>query len=132
MELPGTAFSQNGKEDLIVVENLVKYFPIRGGILQRVQAWVKAVDGVSFTVERRRTGRKRLRQNDRRAHLLGLITRWRFCSLRTGRAGRVASKKSGAERVWTAALTALLFLPAPNGKTSSDPGAAIDDVALWP
>jgi len=29
---------------------LVKYFPVRGGVLQRVQGWVKAVDDVSFTV----------------------------------------------------------------------------------
>jgi peptide/nickel transport system ATP-binding protein/oligopeptide transport system ATP-binding protein len=36
--------------DLVVVENLVKYFPVRGGILQRVQAWVQAVDNVSFTI----------------------------------------------------------------------------------
>ncbi len=44
----------NGKQenkDLLVVENLVKYFPIRKGILQRVHAHVKAVDGVSFTVK---------------------------------------------------------------------------------
>ena len=38
------------KGDLVIVDNLVKYFPIRGGFLQRVQAHVKAVDGVSFTV----------------------------------------------------------------------------------
>jgi oligopeptide/dipeptide ABC transporter ATP-binding protein len=43
------------KEDLIVVKNLVKYFPIRGGLLQRIQAWVKAVDGVSFTVKKGET-----------------------------------------------------------------------------
>ena len=42
--------SPNGKKDLVVVENLVKYFPVRGGILQRVQAWVQAVDDVSFTI----------------------------------------------------------------------------------
>ncbi len=41
---------KNGR-DLLVVDNLVKYFPVRGGILQRVVAWVKAVDGVSFTVK---------------------------------------------------------------------------------
>ncbi|UCF29634.1 MAG: ATP-binding cassette domain-containing protein [Chloroflexota bacterium] len=28
----------------------MKYFPVRGGVLQRVQAWVQAVDDVSFTV----------------------------------------------------------------------------------
>ena len=37
-------------DNLIEVKNLVKYFPVRGGVLQRVQAWVKAVDDVSFTV----------------------------------------------------------------------------------
>jgi len=45
----------NGKDDLIVVENLVKYFPIRRGLLQRVVAQVKAVDGVSFTIKRGET-----------------------------------------------------------------------------
>jgi peptide/nickel transport system ATP-binding protein/oligopeptide transport system ATP-binding protein len=39
-------------ETLIDVENLVKHFPVRGGVLQRVQGWVKAVDGVSFTIRR--------------------------------------------------------------------------------
>ena len=43
--------SSNGNEDLIVVKDLVKYFPVRSGILQRVQAWVQAVDGVSFTIK---------------------------------------------------------------------------------
>jgi peptide/nickel transport system ATP-binding protein/oligopeptide transport system ATP-binding protein len=38
------------KKDLIVVQNLVKYFPVRSGLLQRTVAWVQAVDGVSFTV----------------------------------------------------------------------------------
>jgi peptide/nickel transport system ATP-binding protein/oligopeptide transport system ATP-binding protein len=36
--------------DLIQVINLVKYFPVRSGVLQRTSAWVKAVDGVSFTI----------------------------------------------------------------------------------
>ncbi len=39
-------------ENLIEVKNLKKYFPVRGGVLQRVQAWVQAVDDVSFTVRR--------------------------------------------------------------------------------
>jgi oligopeptide transport system ATP-binding protein len=38
------------KKDFLVVENLKKYFPVRSGLLQRVSAWVKAVDGVSFTI----------------------------------------------------------------------------------
>lgn len=43
------------REDLLVVKDLVKYFPVRGGLLQRVVAWVKAVDGVSFTIKRGET-----------------------------------------------------------------------------
>ena len=35
---------------LIEVHNLVKYFPVRGGALQRVRGWVKAVDDVSFAI----------------------------------------------------------------------------------
>ncbi len=41
---------ENGKWDLVQVKSLVKYFPIRGGFLQRVKAWVQAVDDVSFTI----------------------------------------------------------------------------------
>jgi peptide/nickel transport system ATP-binding protein/oligopeptide transport system ATP-binding protein len=41
----------NGKDDLIVVESLVKHFPVRSGILQRVSGWVQAVDDVSFTIK---------------------------------------------------------------------------------
>ena len=37
-------------KELLVVDNLKTYFPVRAGILQRVAAWVKAVDGVSFTI----------------------------------------------------------------------------------
>jgi oligopeptide/dipeptide ABC transporter ATP-binding protein len=39
--------------NLVEVRNLVKYFPVRAGALQRIQGWVKAVDDVSFTI---RTG----------------------------------------------------------------------------
>ncbi len=46
---------KNGKEDLVVVENLVKYFPVRGGLMQRVVAWVQAVDNISFTVRKGET-----------------------------------------------------------------------------
>jgi peptide/nickel transport system ATP-binding protein/oligopeptide transport system ATP-binding protein len=35
---------------LLDVKNLVKYFPVYGGLVQRVQAWVKAVDDVSFHI----------------------------------------------------------------------------------
>ena len=43
------------KQDLIVVQDLVKHFPVRGGLLQHVVAWVKAVDGVSFTIKKGET-----------------------------------------------------------------------------
>ncbi len=42
-------------ELLLEVQNLVKYFPVRGGLLQRVQAWVRAVDDVSFFVRKGET-----------------------------------------------------------------------------
>ncbi len=41
--------------DLLQVKQLVKYFPIRGGILQRTVAQVKAVDDVSFNVKQGET-----------------------------------------------------------------------------
>ncbi len=41
----------NGRNDLVVVENLVKYFPVRAGVFQRIQGWVQAVDDVSFTIK---------------------------------------------------------------------------------
>lgn len=41
----------NNKKDLIHVKNLKKYFPVLGGILRRPVAWVKAVDGVNFTIK---------------------------------------------------------------------------------
>jgi len=40
--------SENGV--ILSVRNLVKHFPVRGGLLQRVQGWVQAVDGVSFHI----------------------------------------------------------------------------------
>lgn len=39
------------RKDLVKVKNLVKYFPVRAGLLQRVVAWVKAVDDISFNVK---------------------------------------------------------------------------------
>jgi peptide/nickel transport system ATP-binding protein/oligopeptide transport system ATP-binding protein len=43
--------SSSQPKEIIRVENLKKYFPVRGGVLQRVQAWVKAVDDVSFAIK---------------------------------------------------------------------------------
>jgi peptide/nickel transport system ATP-binding protein/oligopeptide transport system ATP-binding protein len=45
-----TELPRNGKKHLIEVKELVKYFPVRGGLLQRVVAWVQAVDNVSFFI----------------------------------------------------------------------------------
>ncbi len=44
------AVKKNGKQDLIQIKDLVKYFPVRGGLLQRVVGWVQAVDNVSFSI----------------------------------------------------------------------------------
>lgn len=38
-------------ESILKVEDLKKYYPIKGGLLQRVVSHVKAVDGVSFEVK---------------------------------------------------------------------------------
>ena len=40
----------SGKGDLVVVKDLKKYFPVRSGLMQRITAQVKAVDGVSFNI----------------------------------------------------------------------------------
>ena len=42
-------------EDLVEVQHLVKYFPVRAGLMQRVVNWVKAVDDISFTVKKGET-----------------------------------------------------------------------------
>ncbi len=49
------SFAKNGQQEspkrvLVEVKNLVKYFPVRSGLLQRVNAHVKAVDDVSFHI----------------------------------------------------------------------------------
>ena len=47
-----TAPAPEAEEPIVVVENLVKYYPIYGGILRRKIGDVKAVDGVSFEIKR--------------------------------------------------------------------------------
>lgn len=49
MSKPVTS-KESPKRDLVIVKNLVKYFPVRAGLLQRVAAWVQAVDDISFTI----------------------------------------------------------------------------------
>jgi len=51
-EAPATAPAPAEREPLVVVEDLVKYYPILGGFLRRKIGDVKAVDGVSFEVSR--------------------------------------------------------------------------------
>jgi oligopeptide/dipeptide ABC transporter ATP-binding protein len=41
--------------DYLTVSNLVKWFPVRGGLLGRVKANVKAVNGVSFSIRKGET-----------------------------------------------------------------------------
>jgi oligopeptide/dipeptide ABC transporter ATP-binding protein len=40
---------------LLEGRNLTKHYPVTRGLLQRVVAWVRAVDGISFTIERGKT-----------------------------------------------------------------------------
>jgi peptide/nickel transport system ATP-binding protein/oligopeptide transport system ATP-binding protein len=47
--------SNTTKEYIVEVKNLVKYFPVRAGLLQRVVAYVQAVDNISFAVRRGET-----------------------------------------------------------------------------
>ena len=48
-EQNGSATKQK-KRVLVEVNNIVKHFPVRSGLLQRVSGWVKAVDDVSFFI----------------------------------------------------------------------------------
>jgi peptide/nickel transport system ATP-binding protein len=55
-EAAGTAEAKDGERPdpqsvLLRVENLVKYFPVRGGLLRRTQGYVRAVDDVSFSIK---------------------------------------------------------------------------------
>ncbi|MEH2477989.1 peptide/nickel transport system ATP-binding protein [Nitrobacteraceae bacterium AZCC 2146] len=43
------------RQPLLIVNGVKKYFPIRGGILNRKQGEVRAVDGVSFAVQKGET-----------------------------------------------------------------------------
>jgi oligopeptide/dipeptide ABC transporter ATP-binding protein len=55
MEQSKASTAKSRDQDLVVVKDLVKYFPIKGGVLQRVQAWVRAVDGISFSIKKGET-----------------------------------------------------------------------------
>jgi peptide/nickel transport system ATP-binding protein len=49
------AENMNSNDDLVRVEHLKKYFPVRAGIMQRAVAQVLAVDDVSFSIKRGET-----------------------------------------------------------------------------
>lgn len=48
---PESANGNGSADPLLAVQGLKKYFPVREGLLQRVNGWVKAVDGVSFSIK---------------------------------------------------------------------------------
>jgi len=43
------------QDTLLSVKRLKKYFPITGGLFRKVVSWVKAVDDISFTIEKGKT-----------------------------------------------------------------------------
>ena len=45
----------DGRDDLVSVEHLKMYFPVKKGVLQRRVGWVRAVDDVTFSVQRGET-----------------------------------------------------------------------------
>jgi oligopeptide transport system ATP-binding protein len=52
---PLVTLDKSKHDILLEVDRLVKFFPVRGGLLQRTVAWVKAVDDVSFFIRRGET-----------------------------------------------------------------------------
>ncbi len=50
-----TEQTSNGSKPLVEVNNLVKYYPVHGGVFRRVVAWVQAVDNISFTINKGET-----------------------------------------------------------------------------
>ena len=54
-EVQAAPLAGSGQPNLVEVRNLVKYFPVRSGVMQRVAAWVQAVDDVSFFVRKGET-----------------------------------------------------------------------------
>ncbi|HEX5906874.1 MAG TPA: ATP-binding cassette domain-containing protein, partial [Propionibacteriaceae bacterium] len=57
MSAPAQPAAADAEQDsnLIIVEDLIKHFPIRAGLLRRQVGAVQAVDGVNFAVKKRET-----------------------------------------------------------------------------
>ncbi|MBQ9058576.1 MAG: ABC transporter ATP-binding protein [Atopobiaceae bacterium] len=49
---PALQDSEAHSDTILQVRDLKKYFPIKGGFMNRVVGWVKAVDGVTFNLKR--------------------------------------------------------------------------------
>ena len=47
--------SENHNGEMLVVKDLVKYFPVRAGVFRSIVNWVQAVDGVSFSIRKGET-----------------------------------------------------------------------------
>ncbi|MHA2103672.1 MAG: ABC transporter ATP-binding protein [Candidatus Hodarchaeales archaeon] len=47
--------SQDSQENILEIKDLVKYFPITGGLFNRTLGYVHAVDGVSFNIPKGKT-----------------------------------------------------------------------------
>ena len=47
--------SENHNGEILVVKDLVKYFPVREGVFRSIVNWVQAVDGVSFSIRKGET-----------------------------------------------------------------------------
>ena len=45
----------SGNNTILKVEDLKKYFPIRRGFFQRITGWIRAVESVSFNIEKGKT-----------------------------------------------------------------------------
>lgn len=50
-----TDMEQENKVWMLRVEDMKKYYPVKGGIITHTTGYVKAVDGVSFSIEKGET-----------------------------------------------------------------------------
>ncbi len=55
MKLDNSSASKKEDEEILSIENLKTYYPILGGLFKRKIGYVKAVDGVSFKLYKRKT-----------------------------------------------------------------------------